>query len=262
MKRRLYSGLALVAAGTLALTACGGSSGGGSGNGGTTNNASSTGFGNCDSNPNTCNSGKTTGTGTMTWALEKNIQDWSINTADGNTFDTQVALNGILPFVFVPQPDLSVKLNSDLMVSAEQTKTDPQTLVYKINPKAVWSDGTPIDFKDFEYNWKTEDPAQCKDCQMANSAGYEQIKTMTSSDNGKTVTVVMKKPFTDWQGMFGPLYPAHVAAKHGDITTPAGLASTFNDYFAKNVPDWSGGPYKISNWQDNQALTLVPNDKY
>ena len=263
MKRRLYSGLALVAAGTLALTACGGSSGGGSGGtGGTTSNASTTGFDNCKDSPNTCNSGKTTGTGTMTWALEKNIQNWNILTAEGNTFDTQVALNGVTPFVFVPYPDLQGHLNKDLMVSAEQTKTDPQTLVYKIQPKAVWSDGEPIDFKDFEYAWKTEDPAQCKDCQPATTAGYDQIKSMTSSDNGKTVTVVMKKPFTDWQGLFGPLYPAHIAAKHGDITTPAGLASTFNDYFAKNVPDWSGGPYKVSNWQDNVALTTVPNDKY
>ena len=38
---------------------------------------------------------------------------------------------------------------------------------------------------------------------------------MTGSDNGKTVTVVMKTPFADWQSMFGALLPAHIAAQHG-----------------------------------------------
>ena len=41
-------------------------------------------------------------------------------------------------------PDLSVFLNTDLLTSATLTSTSPQTIVYKINPKAVWSDGQPI----------------------------------------------------------------------------------------------------------------------
>jgi peptide/nickel transport system substrate-binding protein len=250
-----------VAAGALALTACGGSSGGG---GGTTggNNQSSSGFGDCDSNPNTCNSGTTTGTGTFSYAIEKNINDWSLNTADGNTFETAEVLDGVLPSVFVPYPDLTGHLNKDLMVSAEQTKTDPQTIVYKIQPNAKWNDGTPIDAKDFEYNWKTQDPAQCPKCTPATTSGYDDIQSLTPSDNGKTVTVVFKKPYTDWQALFGPLYPAHIAAQHGDINTPDGIASTFNDWFAKNVPTYSGGPYTIQKFENNVAVTLVPNDKY
>lgn len=260
-RRRLYTGLTIVAAGALALTACGGSSGGG---GGTTggNNQSSSGFGDCDSNPNTCNSGTTTGTGTFSYAIEKNINDWSLNTADGNTFETAEVLDGVLPSVFVPYPDLTGHLNKDLMVSAEQTKTDPQTIVYKIQPNAKWNDGTPIDAKDFEYNWKTQDPAQCPKCTPATTSGYDDIQSLTPSDNGKTVTVVFKKPYTDWQALFGPLYPAHIAAQHGDINTPDGIASTFNDWFAKNVPTYSGGPYTIQKFENNVAVTLVPNDKY
>ena len=44
-------------------------------------------------------------------------------------------------------------------------------------------------------------------------SGYRPIKSMTGSDNGKTVTVVMKTPFADWQSMFGAAVPgAHRGA--------------------------------------------------
>ena len=37
-----------------------------------------------------------------------------------------------------------------------QTSTNPQTIVYKLNPKAEWSDGTPITADDFIYNWQAQ----------------------------------------------------------------------------------------------------------
>ncbi|WP_406165756.1 hypothetical protein [Streptomyces sp. NBC_00996] len=42
------------------------------------------------------------------------------------------------------------------MTSATQTSTSPQTLVYKINPKASWNDGTAITADDFVYHWRTD----------------------------------------------------------------------------------------------------------
>ncbi len=82
----------------------------------------------------------------------------------------------------------------------------------------------PIDVNDFKYlNWKTSDGTHCPKCGRPARLVTTQIKSMTGSDNGKTVTVVMNTPFADWQSMFGNLYPAHIAAQHGDVTTPTGL---------------------------------------
>jgi peptide/nickel transport system substrate-binding protein len=81
------------------------------------------------------------------------------------------------------------------------------------------------------------------------------VDTVTGSDNGKTVTVVFKEPFPDWQNMFTPLYPGKVAAQHGD------LGASFN-WLDTNVPTYSAGPYKIEKYEPNFALTLVPNDKW
>jgi len=148
-----------------------------------------------------------------------------------------------------------------MMVSAEQTVTDPQTLVYKIKPEAVWSDGQPIDFSDFEYQYKTSNGTDCPDCAPSSTAGYDQIDSITPSDNNKTITVVMKKPFADWQSMFGTLYPAHIAADHGDLTTPDGLNESFQ-WFDKNVPTWSGGPLIIDSYRKDTEVVEKPNPKW
>ena len=33
--------------------------------------------------------------------------------------------------------------------------TKPETIVYTLNPKAVWSDGVPITAADFKYAWES-----------------------------------------------------------------------------------------------------------
>ena len=110
------------------------------------------------------------------------------------------------------------------MTSASVVKTNPQTIVYQINPKAVWSDGVPISASDFIYNWQAQSgnpkfkDVGGKPFLPAATSGYSQIASVTGSDGGKTVTVVFSKPYGDWQSLFSqatPLLPAHIAQKDG-----------------------------------------------
>jgi peptide/nickel transport system substrate-binding protein len=251
--------LAGIAAIALGLTACSSSGGGGSSN---TSGTKGTGIlADCGKNPNTCNTGDTKPGGTFTYTLEKVIYGWNVNSGNSSTFEQVEVLDGLLPGAFTATPDLKPFPYSDYMDSAEETSTSPQTLVYKIKQNAVWSDGKPIDASDFQYQWDTSDLTRCPKCAPASTAGYKDIKSLTASDNGKTVTVVMSKPFADWQSMFGTLYPAHIAAEHGDINTPAGRASTFN-WFDTTVPTWSGGPYKIVDYKKDTSVTEVPNPNW
>jgi peptide/nickel transport system substrate-binding protein len=245
---------ALIASATLVLAACGG---GGSDSGTQTGQA----FKDCDAQPNTCNSAtadQLQDGGEVTYAIEKNVPNWNVVSSEGNTFETGMVTKGILPYAFYTKPDLTPELNKDFVESAEVTNANPQTMVYKINPKAVWSDGTPLSADDFIYNWKIQNGKDCKDCKAASTAGYDQVASVTGSDSGKTVTVVMSKPFTDWKQMWssnGAMYPAHIAAQHGD------LAASWK-WFGDTVPTWSGGPFKIDNFQDKVSVTLSPNPAY
>ena len=75
------------------------------------------------------------------------------------------------------------------MVSATQTSASPQTILYKINPKAVWSDGTPITYKDFVYSYQAQSGLPQftdiggKAYAPASTSGYSQIQTIGEFNN-------------------------------------------------------------------------------
>jgi peptide/nickel transport system substrate-binding protein len=160
--------------------------------------------------------------------------------------------------VWTATPDFQFTLNTDLVTSAEMTSPDPQTIVYKINPKAVWSDGVPVSADDFIYNWETARPgATDVDGSAIQSValpgGPDPITTVTGSDDGKTVTVVYKQPNVQWKVLFNYLIPAHIARRVG--------FNTGFDRFDPNV-EVSNGPFKIASYNPGKDLTLVRNDGY
>jgi peptide/nickel transport system substrate-binding protein len=210
--------------------------------------------------PNTVNTAAATKGGNLTYVLEKTIDNWNILTSAGNTFETAEVENSIYPNVFNVNPDLQPALNTDLMVSADQTVASPQTLVYKINPKANWSDGTPINVDDFTYLWKAQDGVDCAKCDINSTTGYAAIQSITGADSGKTVTVVMKTPYSDWKAMFATLMPAHAATPQG--LDAVNLEKSWDTGFATDPPKVSGGPFMISDFQKDQSLTTVPNPQW
>jgi peptide/nickel transport system substrate-binding protein len=262
MRRSRAASLAAIgAAATLVLAACGGG-------GGDDGDASEGGvYQDCKASLTTCNAvpaAQLQQGGSLTFAIEKNLSNWNVNSSEGNVFETGMAVKTFLPWTFTTTPDLKQVVNENFLVSAEQTSTSPQTIVYKIRPDAVWNDGTPITADDFVFQWKTMNGKDCPACAAAQNAGYNQIQSLTGSDGGKTVTLVFGTPYADWKNLFAsgtPIYPAHVAAQQGDLNTPDGLAAAWN-WFGATVPTYSGGAYQVSNWQDNVALTLTPNPKW
>jgi len=158
------------------------------------------------------------------------------------------------------RPDFQFELNTDLVTSAEITSTDPQTVVYKINPKAVWSDGVPVDADDFIYNWQTTRPgATDVDGSLIQSnvgtSGPDPIASVTGSDAGKTVTVVWKQPNVEWKSgsMFNQLVPAHIARRVG--------FNTGFDHFDPAL-DVSDAPFRIAGYDPGKDVTLVRNEHY
>src|SRR5579862_2097241 len=235
---------AAVAAAVLILSACGGggssnSSGAASG-GGTTTSAVKSG-------------------GSLTFALDEDIAGFNVLNASQAEFVTAEILDQVWPSVFIVQPSLKPVLDTDIVTSAKLTKKSPQTVVYTINPKAKWSDGTPINADDFIYNWQSQSGSpKFKDVggkpyEAASTSGYNQIKSVTGSNGGKTVTVVFSKPYGDWKALFAPMIPAHISSKVG-----------FNDGWSTFGPaeKVSAGPFMIKSYAKGSNLVEVPNPKY
>jgi peptide/nickel transport system substrate-binding protein len=260
MRSRSKSLVAMVIVVLLGAGACDGGSGAGS----STSAKAKSGYGDCDKNPNTCNGGKTKPGGDYTFALDTSFSTWNVYTDER----AAPAMAGLLPKVFSAQPDGTIKLNADLMLSAEVTNQSPETIVYKIKTEAVWNDGTPISADDFLLAWKltSGNPANCTKCKPAGTAGYGLIKSVVASDNAKTVTVTFQdgKVYPDWKGLFSTdgLYPAHLATKQGfDLAKPDGVNSA-NDWFSATVPSWSGGPFIIDAFNNGQSVVEKKNDQW
>jgi peptide/nickel transport system substrate-binding protein len=196
--------------------------------------------------------------GTISFGTTETPTGCNPNTPAGDTPGTQTVLAGVLPSAFVPDVPYSASQplsSSELVISAEPVSLKPLTVVYTLNPKAVWSDGVPITATDFKYAWEQQrgdpdDPAANAD--IASIAGYRDIGSVTGSNGGHTVTVKFKTPFADWQMLFANLLPAHIMEKAG--WNPA--CTTVDPSV-----DLSGGPFKIGA-VTSQAITLVQNPKW
>ncbi|MBR7834931.1 ABC transporter family substrate-binding protein [Actinospica durhamensis] len=265
-RRRLAAGMAVLGALALAATACSSAA------------KTATPVTKSTAGLNTINSGTPKKGGSITVGIEKAITNWNSLDANGNTEDFIYAENGFYAAPgspYVPNPDGSVSLNTNLLTSATLSSTSPQTVVYQINPKAVWNDGTPITAQDFIYNWLTQagvDP----NISAASTSGYMDMASVVGSGaNDQTVTVTWKtgKVDPDWKGLFD-LLPAHLAAQHGyntSLTLAQLTAETKGDkgleaswtWFDNTVPTWSDGPYEVqSASSDGTKVVEVPNPKW
>lgn len=136
------------------------------------------------------------------------------------------------------------------LLASEPTleKTPKQKITYKINPKAVWSDGTPITSADYQYTW--DQVANGKD--IYDKTGYEKVEGVETPDP-QTAVVTFKDPYPGWRDLFGGYYgifPKHL------------LAGKDRSAEMKDGYKFSGGPWLLDHWTKGSETKLVPNPKY
>ncbi len=208
--------------------------------------------------------------GTATMALDENLAGFNINTSAASEFVLQEILNMVWPQVFIVNNKLQPVLNNQLLESASVTSTSPQTVVYKLNPKAVWSDGTPITADDFIYNWQAQsgNPAYTdvggKPYDDASTAGYNQIQSVVGSDpsGGAACAPVQhgrpqRRPVPERTHRHGDLQAVlrRLAQPLQRAVVPAHIARTvgWNTGFTGPTQTISGSWYTITSYNANQS---------
>ncbi|MGO9962692.1 MAG: ABC transporter substrate-binding protein [Acidimicrobiales bacterium] len=190
--------------------------------------------------------------GTVTVAVPYLPRNFNPSTPAGANRVTQMVMEQVWPQAFVIDPEFQPE-STGFIDSAEVVDLSPMTVSYVIDPKATWSDGYPITVADFEYNWQQQLRFGPSLASTGLLAGYRDIKSVTGSDNGKTVRVVFDSPYSDWEGLFANLIPAHIAGRKG-------WASAFAGFRRSDLI--SGGPFIVSSLEKGKRLVLTRNPRY
>jgi peptide/nickel transport system substrate-binding protein len=240
---------ALLAAVLVTLSACKGGAGDDHATGTTTDRRNATAHG-IDINP--VPRDELPDGGTLRWPLVAFPPNFNTGELDGTAADTANVVGALLPSLFGFDSEARPTVNKDYLDSAALTAENPrQVVTYRISPRAVWEDGTPIAESDFEAQWKAlsgSNPAY----RVASSSGYDQIESVARGADDREVVVTFRRPYADWKALFSPLYPA---ATNND---PA----TFNDGW-RPKPLTTAGPFRFESVdQTAKTISLVRNPKW
>ncbi|MCX3061023.1 ABC transporter family substrate-binding protein [Streptomyces beihaiensis] len=205
--------------------------------------------------------------GTLRWAVDAMPHTFNSFQADADATTDRIT-GAVLPSMFRIDANGRPKLDPDYLEKAEVVKTKPkQVVVYKLNQKAVWSDGREIGADDFAAQWRAlsgHDTAYW----TAHNAGYDRIEKIERGANNLEVRVTFAKPYADWRSLFSPLYPKSVMGKPDDFNegarrtlkitagpfTVAKVDRKADDITLKRNPRWWGRQAKL----DQLVLVAVP----
>lgn len=247
MRKNAKVGVATLAVASIALTACSSSKGGGL-------DQSSGNKAQASSSKNDVNAlpyDRVPSGGTLRWPISSFPANFNVLNVDGNEQGINDLMNSTLPIVWHFDAGGKPILNTEVVDKAEQTSTSPQVIEYHINPKAVWSDGSAITYKDFAGMWKADNGTN-KAFNVASTNGYEQISSVEKGATNQDVKVTYRAAYPDWQSVFSLLLPSVLTATPG----------SFNKLWA-NGPTLAGGPFKIDSIDKTaKTITVGHNDKW
>ncbi|MFF3071641.1 ABC transporter family substrate-binding protein [Kitasatospora sp. NPDC057936] len=190
--------------------------------------------------------------GTLNLAITQFSHQWSPIHADGTESSTGSVTKALLPTFFRSDAAGTQTPNPAYLQDAHAELRDGhQVVVWTLNPKAHWSDGTPITWRDIEADWRAmngKDPAY----KSSSSTGFELVSSVVPGKDDFQAVMTFDQPFSEWQSMFNgaanaPLLPA------SRVSGP----DLFNTAYLDAIPV-TAGPFKVEKLDPAaQTVTLV-----
>jgi peptide/nickel transport system substrate-binding protein len=180
---------------------------------------------------------------------------WNVSSASGNNDDIVHATMPLMPIWFNVDARGVATPNPDYLLSSTEVSQSPTVINFKLNPKAVWGDGSPIDVDDMIASWKACNGEDTK-FQCATTQGYDAITDIKAGADKFDATVTFKAAYPDWTSVFGGNPSVFKAESVKD-------AETFNNGWKDLKNEWLSGPFKFQSFNKTEKLlTLVPNEKW
>jgi peptide/nickel transport system substrate-binding protein len=192
--------------------------------------------------------------GDLKLAIGQFPPNFNVLNIDGNLADTGAVMHPTMPRAFIVGPDGSTRVDNNYFTSVELTSTNPQVVTYTINPKAVWSDGTPITWQDIAAQINATNGSD-KSFAIAATSGADRVASVTRGVDDRQAVMTFAKPYSEWRGMFA-----------GDsMLLPKTMNETpavFNKG-ALNGPGKSAGPFIVTTLDKTaQRIALTRNPRW
>ena len=180
-----------------------------------------------------------------------NVYTQSGNTGDNTNVMSTISQAGLWLMDF----DGTYALNKDFAVSFTPGKSgDKIQVAIKLNPKAVFNDGTPINYKALQSTWnifKSLDNGY----NIVSSGIYEFVESVEKTEDDYSVMVTFSKPYYPLQSLFAEIL--HPAMEDVEL---------FNNGFVDNPhPEYWAGPFTLADkgWDSTaKTFSVVPSDKW
>ncbi|MBW0271207.1 hypothetical protein ATM97_10285 [Nocardia sp. MH4] len=165
--------------------------------------------------------------------------------------DVSDVVGWTLPGTITSNAAGELSVDHDYFTDIQLTGTDPQQVTYTINPKAVWSDGTPITWEDMRSQAQSLTGKNVA-YQVRGTDGFDRVEKVERGVDDRQAVVTFAKHYAEWKGMFNPLYPK------ASTQSPEAFEN-----WARNELPVSAGPFIITSIdRGQQRITLNRNPKW
>ncbi|WP_326503204.1 ABC transporter family substrate-binding protein [Rothia nasimurium] len=183
--------------------------------------------------------------------------DFNISSQNGNSANNSFVLStfhtSMTSGIWQSDFEGSPSINPDFCESYESETVDGvQTIRVKLNPKAKFNDGTPIDIESLRTSWNVFKSTE-GDYNIVTSGMYEFVESIEEDGDAFSAVVTMSQPYYPAENLFGTLL--HPAMADAEV---------FNNGWTDNPnPDYGVGPFKLEEWNSaEKRLSVVPNENW
>jgi peptide/nickel transport system substrate-binding protein len=146
-----------------------------------------------------------------------------------------------------------------LLAASWEASADQSKFTFKLDPKAKFSDGSPVEAKDVKWSWE-----RLKNLKGSAAFLAENIAQIDTPDP-QTVVVTMAAPNSEFLNIVSAPYMAivnsKVASANGAMAAAdAATKDNAEGWFLQNSP--GSGPYVLASYSPNNELRLKRNAQY
>ncbi|MEV0296601.1 ABC transporter family substrate-binding protein [Nocardia sp. NPDC050710] len=149
--------------------------------------------------------------GNLRLALTALPENWNALHTDA-TGEVGAVVRPMMPRAFRTSASGALSVNTDYFTDVQLTNTNPQQVTYTINPKAVWSDGSPITWEDIRSQAAALSGAD-KGYLIKLTTGFDRVEKVERGVDDRQAVITFKQHYAEWRGQFagnGFLYPKSV----------------------------------------------------